>query len=100
MRNELFSAQNGQGAQCNGKPIRVSGQPELDRSLLVTGFSYDIRTNPISNNVDLFEKFLKLTQGVRRLGSAALDLCYVASGRLDGFWEPAIGNPGTSQPEA
>ncbi|OGO29842.1 MAG: hypothetical protein A2Z16_13170 [Chloroflexi bacterium RBG_16_54_18] len=89
MRNELFSAQQGQGAQCNGKPIRVSGQSELDRSLLVTGFSYDIRTNPI-NNIDLFEKFLKRTQGVRRLGSSALDLCYVASGRLDGFWEPAI----------
>lgn len=89
IRNELFSAQHGKGAQCNGKPIRVSGQPELDRSLLVTGFAYDIRTNPI-NNIDLFEKFLKLTQGVRRLGSSALDLCYVASGRLDGFWEPAI----------
>lgn len=89
MRNELFSAQQGLGARCSGKPICVSGQAELDRSLLVTGFSYDIRTNPI-NNLDLFEKFSKRTQGVRRLGSSALDLCYVASGRLDGFWEPAI----------
>lgn len=86
MRNELFSAQLGCGAQCNGKPIQVSGCVELDRSLLVTGFSYDIRTNPV-NNLDLFEIFMKRTQGVRRLGSAALDLCYVASGRLDGFWE-------------
>jgi myo-inositol-1(or 4)-monophosphatase len=89
IRSELFSAQRGQGARCNGKTIHGSGQAELNRSLLVTGFAYDIRTNPY-NNLGLFEKFSKLSQGVRRLGSAALDLCYVACGRLDGFWEIAI----------
>lgn len=89
VRNEMFSAQKGLGAQCNGRPMRVSDRTELGNSLLVTGFSYDIRTNPV-NNLDHFERFVKLTQGVRRLGSAALDLCYVACGRLDGFWEIAL----------
>ena len=89
VHDELFSARRGQGALRNGKSIRVSNQPELNRSLLVTGFSYDIRTNP-RNNLDLFGKFSLRSQGVRRLGSAALDLCYVACGRLDGFWEISI----------
>ena len=86
IRDEIFTAQRGQGAWLNGDPIKVSQVRDLNDSLLVTGFPYDIRTNP-ENNLDLFAKFSLRTQGVRRLGSAALDLCYVAAGRLDGFWE-------------
>jgi len=85
-RDECFSAQAGQGAWRDGQPIHVSSTPDLDHSLLVTGFPYDIRTNPI-NNLDHYAHFARHSQGVRRLGSAALDLCHVACGRLDGFWE-------------
>jgi myo-inositol-1(or 4)-monophosphatase len=85
-RDECFSAELGQGAWLNGEPIKVSSTQELDQSLLVTGFPYDIRTNP-ETNLDAFSRFSLLTQGVRRLGSAALDLCYVAAGRFDGYWE-------------
>lgn len=84
--NDLYTAERGKGAQLNGKAIHVSSPTELKSSLLVTGFPYDAWTNPINNFAE-FERFSKLTQGVRRLGSAALDLCYVAAGRLDGFWE-------------
>lgn len=86
MANELFSAERGQGAWLNGKPIRVSNPPSLRESLLVTGFPYDVRTSP-RNNFAEFERFSRLSQGVRRLGSAALDMCYVAAGRLDGYWQ-------------
>lgn len=86
IRDECFSAEKGNGTRLNGKAIHVSAVVELDQSLLVTGFPYDIRTNP-NNNLDHFRRFALLTQGVRRLGSAALDLCYVAAGRFDGFWE-------------
>ncbi len=86
MRDECFTAERGKGAWLNGKPIQVSTQVDLDQSLLVTGFPYDIRTHP-ENNLDHYIRFSLLTQGVRRLGSAALDLCYVAAGRFDGFWE-------------
>jgi len=86
MRDELFSAQAGQGASLNGRSIEVSDTAELDISLLVTGFPYDIWTAQ-ENNLDHFAAFSLRTQGVRRLGSAALDLAYVAAGRLDGFWE-------------
>jgi len=89
MQDECFSAELGQGAQLNGKPIHVSNTKELIKSLLTTGFPYDIRTNP-QNNLELFARFSMLTQGVRRLGSAALDLSYVAAGRLDGFWETSL----------
>ena len=85
-RDECFSAERGRGAWLNGKPITVSSEKNLDQSLLVTGFSYDIRTNP-DNNLDHFAHFAVHSQAVRRLGSAALDLCYVAAGRFDGFWE-------------
>jgi len=85
-RDECFSAQLGHGAWLNGAPVQVSQTSQLNDSLLVTGFSYDIRTNP-NNNLDHFSRLSLLTQGVRRLGSAALDLCYVACGRFDGFWE-------------
>jgi myo-inositol-1(or 4)-monophosphatase len=86
MQDECFTARLGGGAWLNGRPIQASKVQDLDHSLLVTGFAYDIRTNP-NNNLDLYTRFSLLSQGVRRLGSAALDLCYVASGRLDGFWE-------------
>jgi myo-inositol-1(or 4)-monophosphatase len=86
MRAELFSARRGQGAWLNGKPIRVSQSSELDRSLLATEFGYDIRTHP-QNNLDYHAYFTLHTLGVRRVGSAALDLCYVACGRFDGYWE-------------
>lgn len=83
---EMYAAERGQGANLNDKPIHVSKVAELKSSLLVTGFPYDAWTNPINNFAE-FRHFSMRTQGVRRLGSAALDLCYVAAGRLDGFWE-------------
>lgn len=86
MRDECFSAEKGRGAWLNGQPLRTSAAVDLDHSLLVTGFAYDIRTNP-DNNLDHYALFALRTQGVRRLGSAALDLCYVAAGRFDGYWE-------------
>ena len=86
MRDECFSAESGTGAWLNGQPIHPSPTPDLDHALLVTGFPYDIRTNP-DNNLDHYAHFALHSQGVRRLGSAALDLCYVACGRFDGFWE-------------
>ena len=90
-RNELFTAIERQGAHLNGKPIHVSETKALDHSLLVTGFAYDIRETP-RNNLDHFCKFALKAQGLRRTGSAALDLCYVAAGRFDGFWEVRL-NP-------
>lgn len=86
MLNECFSAEYGAGARLNGQPILPSVTSDLDHALLVTGFAYDIRTNP-DNNLDHYAHFALHSQGVRRLGSAALDLCYVACGRFDGFWE-------------
>lgn len=86
MRGECFSAQRGGGASLNGTPIHVSETRTLIESLLVTGFPYDTLTSAY-NNLDFFSRFSMLTQGVRRLGSAALDLAYVAAGRLDGYWE-------------
>lgn len=86
MRDECFSAQAGAGARMNGRAIHPSNAPDLDHAMLVTGFPYDIRTNP-DNNLDHYAHFALHSQGVRRLGSAALDLSYVACGRFDGFWE-------------
>jgi len=85
-REELFSAESGNGAYLNNSRISVSQTGELDKALLVTGFPYDIRKNK-DNNIDNFKKFALCSQAVRRLGSAALDLCYTASGRFDGYWE-------------
>jgi myo-inositol-1(or 4)-monophosphatase len=87
--NELFSAERGKGAFLNGKSIHASKTTELKKSLLVTGFPYDTWSTP-RNNFDYFVKLAKMTQGVRRLGSAALDGCYVAAGRFDGFWELSL----------
>lgn len=89
MRDEMFSAERGNGATLNGKPLQVSTVTELQKSLLVTGFPYDA-WNTEQDNFANFVHFGKLTQGVRRLGSAALDLCYVAAGRFDGFWEMSL----------
>ncbi len=86
LRDEIFTAERGKGAFLNGKPIHVSATTELQKSLLVTGFPYDT-WNTEKDNFKNFEKLAKTTQGVRRLGSAALDGCYVATGRFDGFWE-------------
>ncbi|MCK6581942.1 MAG: inositol monophosphatase [Anaerolineales bacterium] len=86
MRDELFAAERGKGAFLNGKRIQVSGVTELEKSLLVTGFPYDTWDTEL-DNFKYFERLAKKTQGVRRLGSAALDACYVAAGRFDGFWE-------------
>jgi len=89
-REELFVAERGRGASLNGDPIRVSRAPSLNDSLLATGFPYDIRENP-HNNLAEYAAFSLRCRGVRRLGSAVLDLCYVAAGRLDGFWELRLG---------
>ena len=85
-REETFWATRGHGSFLNGKRIRVSSIDDLGKSLLATGFPYDIRENP-ENNLSHFGNFATRAQAVRRCGSAALDLSYVAGGRLEGFWE-------------
>jgi myo-inositol-1(or 4)-monophosphatase len=103
LMDELYHAVAGRGAFLNGRPIQVSKEAALDRSLLATGFAYDRRKSEQDNllatgfaydrrkseqdNLDEFAAFLKAARALRRDGSAALDLCYVAAGRLDGFWE-------------
>lgn len=89
-RRELFTAERGGGARLNGAPMRVSSAPTLIDSLLCTGFPYTVQQKP-EELVGLFAHFLGISRAVRRLGSAALDLCYVAAGRLDGFWELHLG---------
>jgi myo-inositol-1(or 4)-monophosphatase len=85
-RKELFTAERGGGAFLNGRPLRVSSAATLVDAMLVTGFPYDIHSR-VDEIVGLFAAFVGQVRAVRRLGSAALDLCYVAAGRLDGFWE-------------
>lgn len=87
--NELFRAARGLGATRNRRPIQVSQTAELSKSLLVTGFAYD-RRETTDNNYAEFCHLTHLTQGVRRSGSAALDLAHVACGRVDGYWERGI----------
>jgi myo-inositol-1(or 4)-monophosphatase len=89
MMDELFSAERGKGACLNGSPIHVSETGDLIQSLLVTGFTYDLKTR--DQNLPHFSHLTQISQGVRRLGSAALDLCYIAAGRLDGYWELELG---------
>jgi myo-inositol-1(or 4)-monophosphatase len=89
VRGECYTAERGQGAYLNGQRLKISNADELIECLLVTGFPYDIRVNP-ENNLDHYSNFSLRSQGVRRLGSAALDLCYVAAGRFEGFWEVQI----------
>jgi myo-inositol-1(or 4)-monophosphatase len=85
LRHELFEAELGKGAFLNGRQIHVSKTTSLARALLVTGFAYDRETR--QRNVGHFSRFVLASQGIRRTGTAAIDLCYVASGRIDGFWE-------------
>jgi myo-inositol-1(or 4)-monophosphatase len=89
--DELFTAEKGNGAYLNNRKIHVSQAARLMESLIVTGFPYEIKENPF-NAVEHFTTFLMECQAVRRLGSAALDLSYVACGRFDGFWEVTL-NP-------
>jgi len=91
IEEEFFFAVKGKGATWNGKKIRVSKIKKLDQSLLVTGFPYDVHTHP-ERSLPYFNSFIQTAQGVRRLGSAAIDLCYVAMGRFDGFFEVQL-NP-------
>ena len=86
VREEMFSAARGAGAYRNGERLKVSNVDRLSQALLITGFPYNFRER-VDTVIRQFGKFLVASQAVRRGGSAALDLCYVASGRLDGFWE-------------
>ena len=87
-REETFVAERGGGATLNGQPISVSDTDEPIRALVATGFPYDRDTMPAA--LDLFGRFAVLTQGMRRLGSAALDVCYVAAGRFDAYYERGV----------
>jgi myo-inositol-1(or 4)-monophosphatase len=89
-RDECFVAERARGATLNGEAIRVSSVDALDQALLVTGFPYDIRTTS-ETNLPEYATLSVRAQAVRRLGSAVIDLCYVACGRLEGFWELALG---------
>jgi myo-inositol-1(or 4)-monophosphatase len=87
--DELFTAEKGGGAYLNGNPIHVTETTLLGKSLLASGFPYDVRSSPI-NNFREWEQFMKSALTVRCDGSAALDLCHTACGRLDGFWESGL----------
>ncbi len=84
--NELFHAVRGEGAYLNGTPISVSCKSELGHSVVATGFPVDKDSNP-DNNLDNVAAVMPRVRGLRRLGSAAMDLCYVGAGFLDGYWE-------------
>jgi myo-inositol-1(or 4)-monophosphatase len=86
MLGELFSVARGEGATLNGRPLKASATTELQRALVCTGFPYDVRERP-DGPVKLLNHILRSAQGIRRTGSAALDLAYVAAGRFDGFFE-------------
>ncbi len=86
MREELFSTVRGKGVYLNGKKLSVSSIRDISRSLLATGFPYDIRESR-ENNLDYFSRMAVNVQAIRRAGAAALDLAYLAAGRFDGFWE-------------
>ena len=88
MHEETFVAERGGGATLNGEPIRVSETEELIQALIATGFPYDRPKKPEA--LELFGRFAAITRGMRRLGSTALDLCFVAAGRLDGYYERGI----------
>lgn len=88
-RRELFTAERGLGARLNGARLAVSATGSLGDALLVTGFPYDVQQQT-GDLVALFGEFLGRARAVRRLGSAALDLCYVAAGRFDAFWEQQL----------
>jgi myo-inositol-1(or 4)-monophosphatase len=87
-RDETFAAERGDGATLNGRPVHVSEIDDLNRAMLCTGFPYDVRDR--GNFARHFSNFIMNAQAVRRDGSAALDLAYVACGRFDGFWEEGL----------
>ena len=89
MRDEVFKAQRGHGATLNGRPLHVSTVDDLAEALVVTGFPYN-RWTAADNNVTTFGHFVRRVQGVRRVGAAALDLCWVAAGRFDVYWERGL----------
>jgi myo-inositol-1(or 4)-monophosphatase len=89
VRDELFAAAADHGATLNGAPLRVSDITRVEDALLVTGFPYDVREHP-ERSMPQFQAFLLRAQGIRRDGSAALNLCYLAAGRFDGFWEASL----------
>lgn len=90
MRQELFTASRGTGAQLDGRKIRVSQNKNMERALIGTGFPYRDSNLAFDPYMEMFKKALQNTAGVRRPGAAALDLCYVAAGRFDGFWETGL----------
>lgn len=90
VREELFTAARGKGAFLNGRRLRVSATKGLAHALLVTGFPYDLKED-LAGNLRLFNRFMGASRAIRRDGSAALDLCHVAAGRFDGFWEEKLG---------
>ncbi len=90
VRQELFTASRGVGAQLDGRRIRVSGLKNLERALIGTGFPFRHADFEMQPYLTMLGKIIKNTSGVRRPGAAALDLCYVAAGRLDGFWEAGL----------
>jgi myo-inositol-1(or 4)-monophosphatase len=89
MRDVIYSAEKGSGSFENGSKINVSKNNDLNLSVLVTGFPYDIKENP-DKAYERFIAYLKQARGIRRLGSAAIDFCYVATGVFDGFWEVSL----------
>jgi myo-inositol-1(or 4)-monophosphatase len=90
MRQELFTASRGSGAQLDDRKIRVSGQSEIERALVGTGFPFRQADSEMDPYLAMLGKVVRNTSGVRRPGAAALDLCYVAAGRLDAFWETGL----------
>lgn len=87
LRQEIFTSSRGQGAQLDGRRIRVSKRAHMRQSLIATGFPYRVNKNHIDDYLGMLRVVMEESAGVRRPGSAALDLCYVAAGRVDGFWE-------------
>ena len=90
LRQELFAAARGDGAKLDDRKIRVSGRTDLDHALIGTGFPFRDPNLDVGPYMNMLGKVVRNTAGVRRPGAAALDLCYVASGRLDGFWESGL----------
>ncbi len=90
MRQELFTASRGQGAELDGHRIRVSGVKTMERALVGTGFPYRDSNKAMGPYMKMFNEVMAHTSGIRRPGAAALDLCYVAAGRLDAFWETGL----------
>jgi myo-inositol-1(or 4)-monophosphatase len=90
LRQEIFSASRGQGALLDGRRIRVSGRKDLERSLIGTGFPYRSSNESVEHYMKMLAKAMERSAGIRRPGAAALDLCYVAAGRLDAFWETGL----------